>query len=216
MNAPVDASQAWPPLPPPHALQCPRCGAAAHPAGSLQTCRCGLRFALFAGAFLDRSIAPPPPDPEAETIVVRGSGMLRRYGKLEPDAVVEGALDPVVAWFPMTASRIAYRAIYTIAVWKQVPWRTVAAILLVPFPFTLILAAAYRSDPMLGVLVLLVAMAVLTLGSLASLFLAQRHHVRVVGARQTLHIRFDRPLVRRHRFHDELLRRCGLPPSPFP
>jgi hypothetical protein len=42
------------------------------------------------------------------------------------------------------------------------------------------------------------------------------HMVRVVGSTSILTIRFDSPLWRRRRFHDELLRRAGISPSPIP
>ncbi len=216
MTAPDLESQAWPPPPPPQALQCPRCGKAARPAQAVQTCACGLRFSLRAGAFLDRSIEPPPLDPKAEVVVVKGTGMVRRYGRLDPDAVVEGALDPVLARLPMTAAKIAYRAIYTVAVWRQIAWRSLVAVLLVPVPFTWLLASAWRNQPDPALLALTLAMALLTLGSLASVLLLRTHYVRVVSARETLIIRFDRPLRRRRRFHDELLRRAGISPGPLP
>lgn len=208
--------QAWPPPPPPQALQCPRCGAGATPADGVQRCACRQRFVLRAGAFLDRSVVPPAPDPAAETVVVKSSATLRHYGRLDPDAVAEGTLDPVFARLPMTTTKLSYRAIYTIAVWKQTAWRSLLAILLVPAPFTWALFALWRSAPGPGLLGLALAMAALTLGSLGSVLFIPSHYVRVVGAKDTLVIRFDRPLFRRQKFHDELLRRAGVSPSPLP
>ncbi|MGC4115023.1 MAG: hypothetical protein QM765_10515 [Myxococcales bacterium] len=217
MLPPDSDSQAWPPPAPPQALQCPRCGAAAKPADSVQRCgKCRLRFVLRAGAFLDRAVQPPPLDPRAEVVIVKSSGALRRYGRLDPDALVEGALDPLFARLPMTTTKLSYRAIYTLAVWRQIPWRSALAVLLIPVPFTWALFSVWRADPLPGLLAMTLAMAALTLGSLASIFLVQSHYVRAVGAHETLLVRFDRPLFRRKKFHDELLRRSGLSPSPLP
>jgi len=210
------ASQPWPPPPPDRALQCPRCQAPASPAADVQGCACGLRFVLRAGPFLDRSLQPPPPEPDAKRIAVRSSGTLGRYGALDTDGVLEGALDPILGRVPMTATKIAYRGIYTVAVWRSIAWREAAAVLLVPVPFTVLLASYAWSHPGTALLPVLALMGILTLAALASAFVLRAHFVRVVGARESLTIRFDRPFHRRRRFHDELLRRCGLAPGPIP
>ena len=172
---------------------------------------------MQAGPFLDRSVTPPPPAPGARRIMVKSAGLVvRRYGALDADGVIEGALDPVVSLVPMTATKIAYRGIYTVTVWRQILWREAAALLLLPLPFTAFLAAWYLAEPAPALLFLLVPMALLTLWAGQAVFLVRAHYARVVGARESLTIRFDRPAWRRRRFHDELLRRCGLAPGPIP
>ena len=42
------------------------------------------------------------------------------------------------------------------------------------------------------------------------------HMTRIVGGARTIEIRFDAPIWRRKKFHDELLRRAGISPAPIP
>lgn len=211
------SSQAWPPPPPAVALLCPRCGAPAQPAARVQRCdKCRLRFVLQAGPFLDRAVVPPPPDPQASLITVRSGGFIDRYGGVDADGVLEGALDPVLAKVRMTTKKIAFRGVYTVAVWRRIPWAEVLAILLVPVPFTFVVARLAWKYPHYNAFWPAVALAGLTLAALGAVFLVRANFVRVVGAKETFVIRFDRPLRRRKRFHAELLRRCGLAPTPIP
>lgn len=216
MTEPDPSQEAWPPPPPAHALQCPRCGAGAKPGPAVQACACGLRFVLRAGPFLDRSLELPAVDPSARRITVRTSGLLSRYGGLDARDVLEGGLDPILGRVPMTTMRLAYRGVYTIAVWRRVAGAEAASVLLVPLPLTLLLARFYFGSPDPFVLCLLLLLGLPTLAALGLVFLWRAHYVRVVGARETFTIRFDRPLRRRRLFHDELMRRCGLEPSPIP
>lgn len=210
----TDPAAPWPPPPPAQAFECPKCRRPARPAPDVQRCACGLAFSMRAGQFLDRSVAPPA-DPKAKKIVTKSGGTLvRRYGGIDAEGVFEGALDPILGAVPMTANRIGYRGVYTVTVWRRVSKLEALLVLLIPVPFTLAVAAGIPRAPELGLL--FVPMVAITLWALAGAFLVRAHFVRVVGAKQTLSFRFDRPFWRRRRFHDELLRRCGLSPGPIP
>jgi hypothetical protein len=42
------------------------------------------------------------------------------------------------------------------------------------------------------------------------------HMARIVGSARTIEVRFDSPLWRRKKFHDEMLRRAGIAPCAIP
>ena len=182
----ADPQAPWPPPAPPAAQSCPRCGASALAKPSPQRCRCGLTFELYAGPFLDTG--------------------------LEADKVVSGPLDPLTGRIPMTATVIAYRGVYTVTLWRRIPWGQAVALLLLPVPFAAFLwwvALAFSSLPAAGGALLMSLPIALAFNSV---FRVQAHFARVVGARETLTIRYDKPAGKRARFRKELLRRCGIEP----
>jgi hypothetical protein len=196
-------------------LSCPVCKAAAQPGPSIQRCRCGRSFELYAGPFLDKSVVPPSPAEKTERVTVRSWGaILRQFGCLEADRVRAGPLDPITGHIPMSSQELAYRAVYTVAFWQRIPWGQAVAVLLVPLPFTLFAWWAYVSSRSWVVLPFALLMTALVALAVHSIFIIQAHFARVCGAREALVIRFDRPRRGLRRFHDELLRRCGIKTTP--
>lgn len=142
------------------------------------------------------------------------SVMTYRYGVLESLGVAEGQTDPVTGFIPMDKAGVAYPDVVSLAVWRKPDWVALVVALLVPVPFTLVMAVAAFSTP--GFLFAALPFALLSAWMIYLAIGFQRSYVRVVGRYRTLEIRFDRPLLRRRKFHDELLRRCGLPPAAIP
>lgn len=207
----------WPPPAPVVAFACPRCQAQAEPRAETQRCACGLRFSLRAGPLLDSSLRPPAPAESSSRIKVKSSGaFLRRFAVLEPDGLQEGTLDPVTGHIPMTDAKVAYRAVFTVAVWRRIPWGSALAFLLLALPLTALSVLATISSREAGMLVLSGPLTVLSAWIAWSVFGMRAHWARVVSPRGEVRVRFDAPFWRRRRFHDELLRRCGIAPGPIP
>ena len=214
---PVPADPPWPPPPPPEALTCPRCKAKVEARADVQTCRCGLRFALHAGPLLDSSVTAAPTGPESDIVKVRSDGaLLRHFGQLDAMCVQEGAFDPVIGHIQMDGTKIAYKAVYSVAFWRSLPVGSLIAFILLLAPITLLSFAWLYSTMAAGVLIFVVPLTLLTAWAGYQIIGVRAHWARVVGPRTRLVIRYDRPGRRRRRFHDELLRRCGIGPSPIP
>lgn len=140
--------------------------------------------------------------------------MTYRFGVLESLGVSEGQTDPVTGFIPMDKSGVAYGDIVSIAVWRKPDWVAFVIALLVPVPIALLSLVGALETPFFAVTALL-------FGSLGGwmIYLAmffQRAYARVIGRYRTIEIRFDRPIWKRTRFHDELLRRAGIGPRPLP
>jgi len=214
--APV-ADAPWPPPPPQEALSCPRCKQKVEVRPEVQTCACGLRFTLRAGPMLDSSLAPPAPDEHTKPIRVKSDGLfLRMAGELSPTFIALGALDPIIGHIQMDATKIAYKAIYTVAIWRRIPIASAISFVLLLLPFevlSLVLLVSTREPAMLF---FTAPMTLLTVWVGWQIFKVQAHWARVVAPKVSLRVRFDRPGRRRVRFHDELLRRCGIAPGPMP
>ena len=215
-GAPLPAPLA-PPVPPPAALTCPRCDAPAQPAADVQRCsRCGGAFTLRAGALLDPAVRPPPVDPRAPRLKSRSAGALAyRIAAVEAQGVVEGMCDPVTGAIPLDTEGVAWGDIFTVAVWRKPDIKQLVLAILFPIPITLLcLWGVIASTPWL-------LLGAVPFGLVAALMLyhalgAQTHRARVAGRFRTITVRFDRPLRRRRRFHDELLRRAGIAPGAIP
>ncbi|MBI5478958.1 MAG: hypothetical protein HY906_08890 [Deltaproteobacteria bacterium] len=206
-----------PPVPPPAALICPRCAAPAQPAAEVQRCSsCGGAFTLRAGALLDPTVRPPPVDPRAPRLKSRSaSAFTYRIAAVEAHGVVEGMADPVTGAIPLEQTGVAWGDVFTVAVWRRLDIAQLVLALLFPVPVTLLsLWGVVTATPWW-------LLSALPFGLLAGIMLyrafgVQVNRARVAGRHRTVTVRFDRPLWRRRRFHDELLRRAGIAAGPIP
>lgn len=137
-----------------------------------------------------------------------------RLGIVEAEGVAAGDTDPVLGMIPMDKSGVAHGDILTISVWRKIDVLALVVALLVPVPLALLgLAATLES---VAGLFLLVPFGTLGAWMLYRALGIRRNFVRVVGRYRAIEIRFDKPSWRRRKFHDELLRRAGLPPAEIP
>ena len=203
--------------PPPHALGCPKCGIGAPAATGLMTCAgCGLRFALHAGARADTRVVPVPFDPRAERVKAVSNGIvLRKMALVAPEGVSEGTLDPVTGYIPIDQNGVYFGDIFTIAVWRKVDVLKLVATAILPLPLALIFVSlGITQSPVF--LAFGVPLALGTAWMVYRAFKIKVHMARVVGSARTIEVRFDAPIWRKKKFHDEMLRRAGIAPSPIP
>jgi hypothetical protein len=202
---------------PASALTCPRCDRPATPSPEVQTCPgCQGAFTLRAGALLDPAVQPPVLDGKVPHVKVKAAGfVLMRMGVVDQHGVAEGPLDPIVGMVPLDKAGVAFGDIFTVAVWRRISVvpLVVSIVLLVPM-MALLAYAALPKDPFL--LVLGLPLDLLFAFVLYRTVVLKANLVRVVGSARTVRVRFDNPLWRRKKFHDELLRRAGISPSPIP
>lgn len=202
---------------PPHALGCPKCGMAAQGATGIMACSaCGLSFALHAGARADGRVVPVSFDARAERVKVVSNGIvLRKMGLVAPEGVSEGTLDPVTGYIPIDQNGVYFGDIFTVAIWRKVDVLRLVTVAILPFPLALFFVAlGITQSP-----VFLAFGAPFVLGTAWMIYRAFKikvHMARIVGGARTIEVRFDAPLWRRKKFHDELLRRAGIAPSPIP
>ncbi len=203
--------------PPPHALGCPKCGIGAQAATGILTCTgCGLVYALHAGARADSRVVPVPFDQRAERVKAVSNGIvLRKMALVAPEGVSEGTLDPVTGYIPIEQNGVYFGDIFTIAVWRKVDVLKLVATAILPFPLALLFVSlGITQHP-----VFLAFGAPFVLGTAWMTYRAFKikvHMARVVGSTRTIEVRFDAPIWRRKKFHDEMLRRAGIAPSPIP
>jgi hypothetical protein len=202
---------------PPQALGCPKCGVAAQAPTGIITCQgCGLPFALHAGARADERVVPPPFNPQAERVKVVTNGLvLRKMGLIAPEGVSEGTLDPVTGYIPMDQHGVYFGDIFTVAVWRKVDVLRLIAAAILPLPLGLLFVSLGISQSP----VFLAFGLPFVLGTAWMIYRAFKikvHMARIVGGARTIEVRFDAPIWRRKKFHDELLRRAGIAPSPIP
>ena len=178
--------------------------------------QCGGAFTLRAGRLVDPAVVPPPADPRAGNVKVTSAGIvLRKMGLVSALGVSEGVLDPVTGMIPIDEQGVAFGDIYTVAVWRKVDViRLVVNVLIVLPLVVLFLWLGIAVHPILLVFGLPFD-ALLAFGIHGAL-VARANYARVVGAYRAVTVRFDRPMWRRRRFHDELLRRAGIAPGPIP
>lgn len=162
---------------------------------------------------MDPSVQPPPPSP-GKVQVKAASLFSYRLGVVEAEGVAAGELDPVIAMVAMDKSGVAHHDILTISVWRKIDVRALVVAFLFPLPMAL-LGLVVLLDNAAGLFLLL------PFGSLGAWMLyrafgIRRSFVRVAGRYRTIEIRFDKPVWRRRKFHDEVLRRAGLPPAEIP
>jgi hypothetical protein len=199
------------------AVTCPRCRAVAAPRPGVQVCgACRGTFALHAGARLEPSVVPPPVDPRLPRVVVKSAGVVvMKRGVVAAEGVTEGTLDPVAGLVAMDESGVLYGDILSVAVWRTIDVVRLVVAVLIPVPLGLLsLVGAVAATPWFlipGVL----------FGGLGALMVyraigIRACHVRIVGTWRVVALRFDSPMRRRRPFHDELLRRAGIPPAPIP
>jgi hypothetical protein len=202
----------------PHpALTCPRCNAPARPAPGVQSCAaCHKAFSLHAGARHDPQVVPPPIDPRLPTIKVKSSGVvLMKQGAVAPEGVSEGTLDPVIGLVPIDKSGVLYSDVITIAIYRKIDLLRLIVACLIPAPLALLLIYwAIVIHP--GFLVVGGPLALTAAYMVWRAAVVRGNFARVAGAYRMITIRFDSPLRRRRSFHDELLRRTGVPPSAIP
>jgi hypothetical protein len=216
-NEPAVADPPWPPPPPPETLACPKCQAKVEPKAEVQTCRCGLRFTLQAGPLLDASLTPAATGPESDIVRVNFSGaVLRQFGQLDAMCVQAGSMDPVTGHIPLDGAKLAYKAVYSVAFWRKLPVGSLVAWILLALPWALFSLGLLVSTREPGVLIFAVPMTLITVWAGYQIIGVRAHWARVVGPKMKLLIRYDKPGRRRVRFHDELLRRCGIRPSAIP
>lgn len=204
------------PPPPPEAVSCPLCQSPAQPGHGAQRCtQCNGQFALHAGTLLDQAVSPPTLDHRLPRIKVKSAGLLTyRMGLLEPQGVVEGTLDPVTGAIPMDSVGVLYADIFTVAIWRKVDVGRIVLAVLVPLLLAAMFATGLASSPWFA-LPTLFFLAIFGVMFYASVFV-KKNFVRVAGRNRLFTIRFDRPIWKRRSFHDELLRRAGIPPQQIP
>ena len=197
------------------AFACPLCGAPAAPSLAPVRCSgCAGSFVLYPGYAFDPSIVPPPPSPGV--VNVRWSEVFTiHFGKLESMGVGSGTNDPVTGLIALEQSGVLFPDVVSITIWRTIRWVQLiaAVVLLVPLAALFTIAAVTSGAGF--------AFGSLFFGGLAAWAIYQAafikaNHARVVGRYRMLQMRFDNPFWRRRRFHDELLRRSGLPPAPIP
>ncbi|HEY8038694.1 MAG TPA: hypothetical protein VIF15_02835, partial [Polyangiaceae bacterium] len=108
-----------------------------------------------------------------------------------------------------------YPDVITIAVWRKVDVVRLVVALVIPLPVTILLVVG-AVTAWLGLLVPAAFFAAIVAYMLYRALGLRAHHLRVAGVWRTITIRFDSPMWRRRRFHDELLRRAGIAPSAIP
>lgn len=199
------------------ALTCPRCDRPATPSPEVQVCPgCRGAFTLRAGALLDPTVRPPVLDAKVPHVKVKAAGfVLMRMGVVDQYGVAEGPLDPIIGMVPLDKSGVAFGEIFTVAVWRRISVVPLVASLVLLLPFVLlVIYAAIPREPFL--LVLGLPLDLLFAFVVYRTVVLKANLVRVVGKARTIRVRFDNPLWRRRKFHDELLRRAGISPSPIP
>ena len=197
-------------------FSCPKCKhpMAAQP-GPQPCAGCARTVVLRAGARVDPAVRPPQPDLRLKQIKTTSAGMFVRNANLvAPAGVLQGTLDPITGMIPMDTSGVAYNDIVSIAVWREldIVRLVLSCVLLLPIAFGLMWGTAAAP---------VVSIATLPLLALIGWFFyrligIKKNMMRVVGSMRILELQFDVPIWRRRAFHDELLRRAGLPPSPIP
>jgi hypothetical protein len=214
---PMQQMQPGPSMQPQHGLTCPGCGFSAQLSASPQTCSaCRLTFALYAGPRADASVIPAPFNPHAERVKVTSNGVvLRKMGLVSPEGVSEGTLDPITGYIPMDQSGVYFGDIWSIAVWRKVDVIRIVVAAIIPLPLSLLfLGLCFSASP--GFLILELPFVAITAWMFYRAFAIKQHLVRVVGGARTIEVRFDAPIWRRKKFHDELLRRAGISPRQIP
>jgi len=137
-----------------------------------------------------------------------------KFGAVEPLGVSEGTNDPIVAMIPIEQSGVGYPDIFTITVWRKIAWGQLILTGVVLVPLTLLLLSA--SIQAVGFLFVALPFALLTAFGLYGAVGIGANYIRVMGRYRAIEIRFDKPLWRRRRFHDELLHRAGIGSAPIP
>lgn len=207
------------PIDPSKALSCPRCSAPAQPSTAVQRCaRCGGAFTLQVGYALDPSTPLPPYDRALPSIKVKASvQMVLQTGTVAPEGVMLGELDPVIGLVATNEAGVMFPDVGSVAVHRTVDFVSLVVAVLVPLPIAggLTLIAMQPKTP-IGFLVVAGLFGLLAAWMIYRAAFIKKHFVRIVGRYRTLSVRFDTPLRRRRAFHDELLRRAGIAPSPIP
>lgn len=195
-------------------LACPFCNVAADAVRGPRRCNaCGKSFATYAGCVVDGSVVPPVPHPGLPTISVRWAEVFTySFAKLEPFGVASGMNDPVTGMIPMDQSGVLFQDVVSITIWRKIRWAQLILALLVPAP--LALGAVSLKSP--GALIGAIPFGMLAAWAIYLAVVVGANRARVVGRYRVLELRFDSPFWRRQSFHDELLRRAGMPPSPLP
>jgi hypothetical protein len=137
-----------------------------------------------------------------------------RLGIVDAKGVAEGQTDPVIGMIPIDQSGVAYHDILSIAVWRKPDIVKLVVALLVPLPIASLCFWAALDEA--RCLYIGLPFALLGAWMIYSALRIQKSFVRVAGRNRTINLRFDTPLRKRRRFHDELLRRAGLPPAVIP
>ena len=211
------AAATAPVAPPAVAFTCPRCGAAAQVVPGVQQCsKCQGHFTLRAGCLVDAEARPPAFDPNAKRIKVRwAGGFAYHVGAVEAQGVVEGMADPVTGAIPMEQAGVAFGDIFTVAVWRKIDVVRLVIAGLLPVPLTLVFLYGMLRGTW-GLVALAAPFGLISALMIYGAVGARACYARVAGRYRTITVRFDRPPRRRRRFHDELLRRAGIAPSPIP
>jgi hypothetical protein len=201
---------------PAEALSCPRCGALSQPLPEIQQCPgCALRFVLRAGALIDPTVAPPPPDPRVRQITVRWSAIFTiRLATVDAQGIAEGMADPITGFIPLDKSGVAFPDIFTVAVWRKPEVARFIVASLLPLAVLVPTVAAALTEP--GFLLVAAPFLLLVLLFAYRAFVVRAHFARVVGRYRAVTVRFDRPFWRRRPFYEELMRRAGIGLGPIP
>ena len=197
-------------------FSCPRCGAQASARAEVQQCsRCRRRFVLRAGARVDPEVRPPPIDPRLPRVKTRSAGVVVATANyLQPEGIVTGTLDPVTGMIPMDQTGILYSDIVSVAIWRSldIVRLVISTLFLLPLLAGLIYLGACAPVSLLFTFPVIA----LVVFAFYRLLVIRRNHARIVGGVRLLEVQFDSPAWRRRRFHDELLRRAGISPTPIP
>lgn len=176
---------------------------------------CRAAFVLRAGARADNTVIPPPIDPRLPKIKTRSAGFLVMASNVvAPEGVLHGTLDPVTGYIPIDEAGVLYSDIFSVAVWRTLDVVRLVLMIIISLPIVIGLLAAVVALP--GLLIIALPIFALFGFGFYRLVAIRRNYARIVGSMRTLTVQFDSPIWKRRRFHDELLRRAGISPSPIP
>lgn len=209
---------AWPP-PPPVATACPRCGVVSSCQSQVQSCpSCQTRFLLVAGPLMDKGCEVPEPGPATKELRLKAPGLfVVMVALLRPEAIGYGALDPVLGRFPMDEKGLRFGHIYSLAAWRAVNVPQAVMFFVLSLPLALLSLLPLFATGAAPALLLALPFCALAAFHAWRVFKVKSTRTRIVGVKgRVLDMTFAGTLGARQRFHDELLRRCGLSPTQLP
>lgn len=197
-------------------FSCPFCSAQAKAGAGVQICSgCRKQFTLRAGARVDPEVKPPPIDMRLKRIKTTSAGAFVRTGSwVAPEGVLHGTMDPITGAIPIDQAGVLYTDIISVAVFRKLDVVRLVLLALIGAPIMFGCLAATISIPPVGIL--LMPLFLLFAWAFYATIAIQRNYARVCGSIRVITVQFDQPSWRRRPFHDELLRRAGISPSPIP
>lgn len=164
---------------------------------------------------MDPEVKPPPLNMALPRIKTTSAGAFVRTGSwVAPEGVLHGTMDPITGAIPIDQSGVLYTDIISVAVYRKLDIVTLVLLSLIGAPIMFACAMGTIAFPPIGV-VCLPIFALFAWAFYATIAI-QRNYARVCGSIRVITVQFNQPVWRRKPFHDELLRRAGISPSPIP